>query len=113
MDPIRVGDVEADICRVCGCVWLDALELDRILAIKGAATRIDLGHSGSVRTRPELKPPRCPRDQTDLIEVADPGQSHICYESCRVCGGMLFDPGELTDLSEFTLRERVKSMLKL
>jgi Zn-finger nucleic acid-binding protein len=31
---------------------------------------------------------------------------------CRTCGGVLLDAGELKDLSEFTLAERLKGFFR-
>ena len=39
-----------------------------------------------------------------------PKQPHIQELACTVCGGVLLDAGELKDLSEFTLGERVKGL---
>ncbi|MBZ0173171.1 MAG: zf-TFIIB domain-containing protein, partial [Phycisphaerales bacterium] len=52
-------------------------------------------------------PPTCPRDNTPLTQVRDPKQPHVQYDLCPHCGGVFFDTGELADLTEFTLRERI------
>ena len=54
----------------------------------------------------------CPRDQSALVTVPDSRQSHVEIDVCRQCGGVLLDAGELKDLSEFTLSERLKAFLK-
>jgi Zn-finger nucleic acid-binding protein len=52
----------------------------------------------------------CPRDRSPLINIVDLKQEHIEQNACTVCGGILLDAGELRDLSEFTLSERVKAV---
>ena len=113
MEPVTVGGIEIEVCRGCGCIWLDALERDRLLAIKGAAKQVDVAPVSAKSAPPTGGPFRCPRDHAQLIHMVDLHQAHIHFESCKVCGGMLFDAGELADLSEFTLRERIKDLLRI
>ncbi len=94
------GGVTIDRCARCGALWLDAHEMEQILAM-GAARRVDLA------------PLRCPRDQSLLVEVADKQQKHVLIMLCTDCGGKLLDAGELTDLSEFTMAERLRAALRL
>ena len=104
-----VGDVEVDHCASCGGVWLDVMEKERLLE-SGAAAKADLRSPAGVSRKPhEDKVLTCPRDKSRLIRMTDLKQHHIHFESCTVCGGLFFDAGELKDLSELTLRERVKS----
>lgn len=107
---VQVGGVTIDRCTACGGLWLDALELERVLATRGAARKADpkapeieaaTGRSGASI---------CPRDGSMLIHMVDQRQTHIRYESCTVCGGVFLDAGELRDLSEFTLGERLRSI---
>lgn len=55
----------------------------------------------------------CPRDQSLLTEVADAKQMHVLIMICSECGGKLLDAGELIDLAQFTVGERIKAALKL
>ena len=48
------------------------------------------------------------RDREDDDRVRR--QPHIAFEACGRCG-VFMDRGELTDLSEFTLRERLAVLL--
>lgn len=105
MKQIRVGQVIVDRCHGCAGLWLDALEKDKLLADRGSVAKADHPPEGRLSvSRPSLK---CPRDKSDLICMTDPVQRHVLFESCTVCGGVFLDAGELTDLSEHTLRERI------
>ena len=53
----------------------------------------------------------CPRCDKAMQHVQDTAQKHIGYEVCRECHGSFFDAGELTDLSEFTLSERIRAFI--
>ena len=118
MERIRVEKaVDVDQCAHCGGIWLDGGELEDLLGLPGGArdliTRLDSGayddHGAMVNSFGvgELV---CPRDGTQLSAVNDDQQKHIEYELCPTCGGMYFDAGELSDLSEFTLVERLRAI---
>lgn len=104
--------VTVDRCAKCGAVWLDKNELERILAA-GAASKVDLGPFGRDKPNGPIAPLRCPRDQSLLTEVADARQMHVLIMICSECGGKLLDAGELIDLAQFTVGERIKAVLKL
>lgn len=109
MRRFRIGELEIDRCGLCGGIWLDLGEMRRLLELgddaKQAVGEIDRW------VQPEDpsvgSPPVCPRDLTPLTPVRDPKQPHIEYDLCTHCGGVFFDTGELSDLTEFTLRERI------
>ncbi len=105
MKQLRIGEVLVDRCHACCGLWLDALEKEKLLADRKAVAAADApaGPHPTV-TRGKLQ---CPRDKSGLIEVRDPRQTHVLFESCTVCGGVFLDAGELSDLSERTLRERL------
>ena len=45
------------------------------------------------------------------LDIVDLKQEHVEEKTCTVCGCILLDAGELRDLSEFTLREKLGSIL--
>lgn len=108
MEKVQIGDVTVDRCHSCGAMWFDAAELRRVLADSGAVDRLDVGGNPDAPQGYAVGTPRCPRDQTPLAEVPDNAQAHIHVDLCRTCRGVLLDAGELRDLSEFTLRERLR-----
>lgn len=93
-------------------MWLDSLELDKIVTAKGSAKAIDLGTPHKDPESMSVLPLRCPRDRSALIVMTAQDQSHIRYDACTVCGGAFFDAGELKDISEVTLVEKLKGMWK-
>ncbi len=94
----------------CGGLWFDALELEKLLQQRSAMKRIDSA-GGSVA--PDAQAQFCPRDKARLIDMRHLDQPHVKYESCKICGGLFLDAGELNDLSVHTLAERVRRALKL
>lgn len=103
--------IEIDRCSVCGSMWFDALELDRVLATKSGSKSIDLGHGGGRAMPFHEGRPQCPVDHSTLIEMSDLKQGHVRMDACTVCGGILLDPGELADLASFTLKERLAEII--
>ncbi len=117
MEKLTVGDskFEVDHCGRCGAIWFDAYELEA--TIKAKDKGVDLGEIdyGTAKHNYEYKVLRddfleCPRDHSKLVQVPDPRQPHVIIDLCRTCGGVLLDAGELKDLSEFTLAERMKGL---
>jgi len=110
MEKEKVGGVTIDRCANCGSLWLDALELDRLLASKDAVKRADLGPYGRKLNRSALGDRCCPRDKSELLPMGDVRQPHVRYFGCSICGGMCLDGGDLTDLSELSVRERLRGL---
>lgn len=113
MERVPVAGVVADRCAACGAVWLDAMELERILAEDGAPSQLDIGPiAPNLPKGHRIGRKVCPRDKKEMLSISDPEQPHIVTELCLTCGGILFDAGELVDLSRLTLRERVRGLIR-
>jgi Zn-finger nucleic acid-binding protein len=113
MERIKVGLLTVDHCARCGGMWFDPYELEAAIKHEEAAEEIDYGrakheYKWKVHRASTLL---CPRDGNPLITIPDPRQPHVHIDLCRACGGVLLDAGELKDLSEFTLSERLRSFL--
>lgn len=108
------GKLVVDHCARCGKMWFDPYELQQAAASKKAVSEIDYGTADHdydlTMHRPGLM--ACPRDNTTLTAVPDPRQPHVIIDICASCGGVLLDAGELKDLSEITLTERLKAFFK-
>jgi len=124
MEKIEVGTIIVDRCGKCGAMWFDALELKKVLALNEASKAVgrDAKHAPVGSIDPEEKRIHttgrtpagmvCPRDRSMLINIVDQQQPHIQEKSCTVCGGVLLDAGELQNLSEFTLKEKLKGLFR-
>jgi Zn-finger nucleic acid-binding protein len=112
MRRLRVGEIDIDRCQSCEGVWLDALEKEKLLRRPKDARAADAG-AGVPRHAPTPVVMLCPRDKSRLIGMADVNQPHVKYESCTVCGGVFLDAGELKDLSEVTLGEWVRRVVRV
>lgn len=114
MEKLRIGRLEVDHCARCGSMWFDAYEMEAALREKNAVGEIDYGTAKHEYkdTMHRASPLVCPRDGTDLTAISHPNQPHVIIDVCTQCKGVLLDAGELKDLSEFTLAERVKAFFK-
>jgi Zn-finger nucleic acid-binding protein len=115
MHKVMIEKLTIDRCVACGAMWFDVGEIERVLKMKkkvasdidaGATRPAEAGKHAHARSGNNLK---CPRDKEPLAPRMYPDQSHIVVDECKFCHGMLLDSGELSDASDFTLAERVKS----
>jgi Zn-finger nucleic acid-binding protein len=118
MDRLELGPFCIDRCPFCGGLWLDAAELDKVLALNKSAAanhlvdRLDAGKliaGGKTATRTMRQ---CPRDQSALAATQSPTQSHVVFDRCPACLGLFLDAGELKDLAEHTLAEKLMGFFK-
>lgn len=110
-DIVDVSGVVIDRCPACGGIWLDATELKPLREAHGVADRVDRGGPQVQPAQGQKGAVLCPRDRSMLIRMSDPEQPHVRFESCTVCGGIFLDAGELRDLANLTLLERLRAML--
>jgi Zn-finger nucleic acid-binding protein len=106
--------VVVDRCAGCGAIWFDALELRNVLRDKKAVQALDTGpldqRPANATIGQALGGMICPRDGTGLKRAADLQQTHIVMDYCPTCTGCLLDTGELSDLSEFSIGEKIKGL---
>lgn len=113
MEKFTYDGYHVDRCLACGCMWFDHEELERVRKDTGAAGAIDDGKKVKHRRAEILKKPlECPRDKTALVLREHVEQPHVNIDQCPACRGVLLDPGELRDLSDLTLGERVWKVWK-
>lgn len=114
MERLNAGGVRVDRCHQCGAIWLDNGEVEQLLKHplggKQLAAALDVGAAAGERAKHAIGGLACPRDGQTLRTANDPKQKHIEIDACIGCGGMLLDSGELADLSEFTLAERLRAV---
>lgn len=110
METLNHAGIEFDRCTRCCGLWLDALDAERLRDTPGSEAIDQL--PGPWRPPTETTDRKqCPKCHTPMIDMTVHRQPHIRYESCTVCHGVFFDPGEFTDMKDFTLAERLASLL--
>jgi len=109
MERVVFRGIEIDRCKDCKGIWFDALE-EKMLAAMAGSELIDDGDPEVGDKLDRVDHIDCPMCQTEMIRMVDPRQTHIWYESCKVCYGVFFDAGEFSDLKEQTFIDRVRSV---
>jgi len=110
MSPIAAGDVTVDRCEQCQGLWLDKGERLKLLKDKKLVKQIDIGDEELGEAHDAIRDINCPRCGVPMYHVTDRAQKHIGFEFCRQCHGSFLDAGELRDLSEFTIPERLRAL---
>lgn len=114
MEKVKVGNFTIDRCTACRAIWFDVKELRMVAADPKIAKQVDgKGAAGRQRNVKASAGTLCPRDCGRLIDMVDPKQPHVSFLGCSTCGGILLDAGELTDLADFSLGERLKSFFRV
>lgn len=111
MEQIEHGETEIDRCSICGGIWFDAGEVE-VMLNKEAAMAIDTGDAGQGKQLNLIDEYDCPRCGGDMERKVDPQQTHIWYETCSACEGSFFDAGEFLDLSQLTISDFFKRLVK-
>ena len=113
MITLELADVEIDHCIECGGIWLDAGELEMLLADTGAAKKVI--DSFKVETNCTEKPRLCPicykKMQKVLIGKRPPV---LLIDRCSKGHGLWFDKGELQniiDKAELDKENKIQKIL--
>ncbi len=97
MITLELADVEIDHCVECGGIWLDAGELELMLAETEKTKK--LINSFKIDTKTSEKPRRCPICDKKMQKIIV-GQSTpaLLIDKCPKADGLWFDKGELQDI---------------
>jgi Zn-finger nucleic acid-binding protein len=111
MEQIDIDGTIIDRCASCKGIWFDEGELESLSNSSAAAT-IDTGATNVGRQTNQIDDYRCPRCGGKMAKKVDSQQTHIWYETCIDCNGSFFDAGEFRDLSEITVSDFFKRLVK-
>lgn len=112
MESVRAGNSTVDRCLECGGLWFDMAELQRMIAHDVDAKDFDT-FGEKARAAPRLRSLCCPRDGHELKSTPDPQQPQVIYHQCQNCGGLYLRAGDLLDLSQYNVSERLKSFFRM
>jgi len=109
---LELRDVEIDYCTLCGGIWLDSGEIERLL--DGAGQKDTLLHSFQNAPHCGEKPYPCPICRKPMDKVSA-GNGSLIIDRCAGHHGLWFDKGELRRILEIGFGEqggRVLNLLK-
>lgn len=107
MEKVTFQAIEVDRCTVCGGIWFDALEHERLRTLHGAS-KLDVGSARVGRHMDEHREVSCPKCGVPMTSLADHRQHHIWVEHCPKCSGAYFDAGEFRDFAHEELGDFFK-----
>ncbi|GGF82726.1 zf-TFIIB domain-containing protein [Alteromonas lipolytica] len=93
-------------CDNCHGLWFDVMEHQEH---KDFAEVIDTGDEAVGAVYNDQTDIVCPVCSTvKLLQMTDPKQAHIHFESCPQCHGRFYDAGEYQDFATMTLSDWLK-----
>src|SRR5579859_5418951 len=98
---LHFKEIEVDFCDHCRGLWLDAGELEALMAQTGAAANDPLlKFEQQTGIRPKGRPHLCPRCDAPLhkIQVEHAGSPNLTLDKCPRGHGLWFDDHELQQL---------------
>lgn len=101
-------DLNVRKCQGCGGLLLK----DGTFEIARALKEVDQIDQAGDHNLNSLRDIDCPECASKMLRMVDRTQHHIEFEMCSKCDNVFLDAGELTDLTEFTLAERIKQALE-
>jgi Zn-finger nucleic acid-binding protein len=111
MEVVLFKNIVIDRCMACCGLWFDALEREQLLAIRGSEAidqAIAAPTAGGGSPRQKLN---CPVCQAAMVDMVDPRNPDLQYESCLACAGVFFDAGEFRDCKEHRIFEAFREWL--
>ncbi len=112
MEPHSAGDVAFERCTGCAGLWMNTTVFEKLMSEKSIAKAIDTGDPEVGGWTADIEGAlSCPRDGSRLIRMVNHRQPQVHYESCKTCGGVFLDAGELRDMASHSLIERLRAML--
>lgn len=104
--------IEIDRCPRCHGIWLDALELERLVEVMPSSLISDDARFRR-ETHDEASRINCPNCKgTYLIKLNSRLRPGVILDSCTVCFGNWLDAGELSRLTESGFRAFLLSLFR-
>ena len=110
MHPLKGAPFLAFRCQGCLGFWFPGGD-DEVAKALDYAAIFDDAPTGANAGFDQNRDIDCPHCSEKMIPMADKNQFHVKYESCANCRGVFLDSGELLDLSEFSIVERIKQAI--
>jgi len=108
--PIKVGSVTVDRCKACDGLWLDARELEVVLAADHRALTSKRAESTAPANK-SGKMGQCPRCGGTFIQLTNL-RANVKTDSCPVCYGVFLERAELDAFDHPNLAGQVGQMLR-
>lgn len=105
------GQITIQSCSGCGGILTDKKTLAKMRNEWMADTVLDSNDHERGKETNKINEIDCPSCSKLMDKIFDEEQAHVWMEYCAACDLLFLDAGELTDLSDFTVMERIKNFL--
>jgi len=107
-----VGGLEVDKCDQCQGLWLEVGTLEPLIKETHDYTRRMISRPvGTSRVESALECPACGAGAR-MCRIKAPGHPKVTFDGCMVCHGRWLDGGELADLGDPGILDRLRTKLK-
>lgn len=107
-----VGEVDVDQCQQCQGLWLEVGTLEPLLQKTHDYTRRIVSKAiGQTPKDSSLECPAC-GSGAKMVRLQAPGHPKVTFDGCMVCHGRWLDGGELAELGDPTIFDRLRTRLK-
>ncbi len=103
-------DISILRCSVCCGMLIDPDTIIKIRKAVRADEFFDIGHPKVGKALDKVDEMLCPSCDVPMRKETDAEQIHIKYETCPSCRRMFLDAGELIDLSQETLIDKLRDL---
>ncbi len=103
--------IQVHSCQGCGGILCKTKTLEKMRSEWMADLMLDRGDPNKGRELDKMVDINCPSCSNAMSRIFDEEQAHVFMELCESCDLIFLDAGELTDLSDFTLMEKLKNLL--
>ena len=101
LEQVVCAGIEVDRCLCCKGIWFDSLEAEKLKAIKGSESLLDIGDPKTGTQLDQITEfINCLRCGTRMTRMVDIDQHCIWYEKCPVCHGVWLDAGEFKNFKD-------------
>lgn len=112
MAEIEFGtDIKVMRCAGCMGLYCKRSMLQQMRDEWLVETVLDTGSVAVGSRNNSIKDIQCPDCCTIMEHVEDTEQAHILLDACPSCEGVFLDAGELTDMKNVTLMDKIRKLL--
>jgi Zn-finger nucleic acid-binding protein len=108
----ELENVEIDFCSGCGGIWLDAGELETLLADEVKSRQLSTSFVPAPHCPEKLR--KCPICRKTMEKVfAGPTDKVVLLDRCRAGHGLWFDRGELQQVIKYGTLDKQGQVLRI
>ena len=108
----KFGSYTISRCKNCQGLLITPGYTHKLAHTRELVAMMDIGSAKQGKKYNRIEDITCPRCRIPMDKIGDAAQPHVWVETCAGCGHTFLDAGELTDLSEETLVDKIKDFFQ-